>query len=423
MTRTRSENDVPVTKIVVVSNSSVPSFDGLELFSYTYPQSTKSMTDVETEGFYKRSRDGEIINNPMTLVTKQFDGAGGITSHDNENGYTDVRSGPLFDYYVGNSSLVPGYDLSHETSLDLQAMAKLKAIANIDPTPYSFAEDLAELRVTAGHLFSRANDLKKLSSLFQKKERRLKRRMREPSLKRKFQNAEYRASQVSQLWLEYRFAISPLIRSISDLMEAANEQIGTYPDRLTSRGFEEFKFDVFADGVYDSAVLNIPIKGNSRGYEKVHAGILYTVTNPLRDFRFKYGLRNKDIPVTLWAVVPYSFMVDRVYNVSAALRAITNLLDPSVNILSGWVRTKKFEAITENMDGSSKVPYGNGTYNYLFNFSGTKTYSEEFSYDRTPWSPSFADTIPTPTWVKLVDSFTKAADVVALSHTLVRKGR
>jgi len=407
MSRYREERDDPTTSPVVVTGDGAGT-----LMSFTAPNGVKTITDVVTSKFRSKIKQGVIINNPCTITDSNIPVGGGSRTYDRQwsdgSTWNNVVSGPLYSWTTRDLPLP--YDLDDFSNLDLVAMAKLKALSNIDSTPYSFAEDLAEIRTTVKHLFSRGRDLKDLNTSLSRAVKYLKKQ-------RHRKNPATIEREISQLYLEYRFAISPLIRSIADLIEAANEKLGSRPDRLTARGFEENS----STSRSSIPISRPPYKAHAERElsEKVGAGILYSVTNPLSGFRFKYGLRNKDIPVTMWAIVPYSFMVDRVFNISQALRAITNLWDPDVHIHAAWVRTTTSVASTYHTDGVFVQPFSGGV--QTRRLSGTRKSTEAFSYSRTPWTPSIADTIPTPTWVKLVDSFTKIADIVALVHVNVRE--
>jgi len=415
MNRYREERDSPTTQECLWFRTSAPPSSGVAGV-YTYPNRLKTISDVVTPNYHSRISKGDIINNPCTITENETVPPGGTFNYQRafDNGddtYHSHYTGPIYDWVMDVSSPAP-LNLDRSTGLDLVAMAKLKALSNIDSTPYSFAEDVAELRTTAKHLLSRGRSLTTLSRTLKRNVARVKRQT-----KRK--TAAQISREVSQLYLEYRFAVSPLIRSIADLIEAFNEEPGKRPERRTARGFEQHRWDLSDRGSLNWLSMFRVVK--TKGVEKVGAGILYTVDNPLYDFRFKYGLRNKDIPVTMWAIVPYSFMVDRVFNISQALRAVTNLVDPSVHIQTAWVRTSVEETTTSHCDGTFVTKPSGST--QTCTVGGTSKTSTSFTYNRTPWAPSLADAIPTPTWAKLADSFTKIADITALVHVNVAKGR
>jgi hypothetical protein len=139
----------------------------------------------------------------------------------------------------------------------------------------------------------------------------------------------------------------------------------------------------------------------------VRAGILYEVSNPVVNFQYKYGLRFKDIPTTLWAVLPLSFMVDRFVNISNFFGGATNLLDPNVKILGAWVTSKRerlqsigVRSISESGYTSTIVP--------------DDIVDKTFLYAREVWEPSLVDAIPSLDIKGLVNSSAKVTDLLAL---------
>jgi len=413
MNRYREDRDETTTAEVTWTGSTSGT-----AWKTTMPNRVKTIADVVVPRFHSRIKSGEIINNPATITNDNESMPAGTFTY--KRVYDDPETedwetnftGPIYPYLTRDHK--PVFDLSFSTGLDLTAMAKQKALSNIDSTPYSFAEDLAEIRTTARHLFSRGRDLKNLNTSFSKAVKNLKRRTRKES-------AAVVARETSQLYLEYRFAVSPLIRSIADLIEASNEKLGSREKRETARGFEVHRSNISSTVPFHNPSLGFMAKAVVNHEEIVSAGILYSVTNPLKGFRFKYGLRNKDIPVTMWAIVPYSFMVDRVFNISQALRAITNLWDPDVHIHTAWCRSSVTTSYQYSCDGV--YPEQLLTSLRTRTVSGSAHKVESFKYTRKPWTPSITDAIPTPTWVKLVDSFTKIADITALTHVNLKQGR
>lgn len=129
----------------------------------------------------------------------------------------------------------------------------------------------------------------------------------------------------------------------------------------------------------------------------------------MRDIFFKLGLRLKDVPEGIWAVVPYSFMIDRAIDISSSIRALTNLLDPSVRILAGWVVEHN-----ESKTSSQLLTVTHSVYTYEIGADSQEQGS--FAYTRTPWVPTVFDAIPEFDISGLVDDVTKVADLLALVY-------
>jgi hypothetical protein len=205
------------------------------------------------------------------------------------------------------------------------------------------------------------------------------------------------------VWLQYRFAVSPLIRSVTDAIEAYSAVEKRLPERLSARGIatdSDYKEKV---GWYAALPRKFDI---SKGTEvDVKASILYEVSNPIHDWRFKLGFRAKDWPTTIWQVMPYSFMVDRLYNVTNLCKGVINLADPNVKILSACHRTKTTE--TKLFQLVQEIPQCD-----ILQAEVCK--EEAFSYNRQPWTPTIQDTVPVLTPEFLVKDATHVSDLVAL---------
>lgn len=360
---------------------------------------TEEMHDTVVSDFGKRRNAGDIINNPMNYVKSSIQCTTGGSSSVTQSGkvYTINGQGSLTEFQrtvIGSPWYQGKMTLNQSPDVDLEAAVKLQALGNLDRSPYSFAEDIAEMRETLRFLRDPLLSLKKLSEAMRDHAKYL----------RTVRGAMDHAKIYSDVWLQYRFALSPLVRSMSDLIESFHDKTQR-PERRTARGKRTWTGS-------DSGI------GKSRTYYKwegtvkeVHehkAGILYEVSNPLNDWRFKYGLRFKDIPETLWAIFPYSFMVDRMWNFSQSMRGLSSFLDPNVKILAAW-HTKKV-----SKDWTlSYVDYTYPSASAVTIVPDVRTVSD-FEYNRVRWEPSISDFIPPMEKKGLIDTSTKLADLGAL---------
>lgn len=358
------------------------------------------MEDVVTDNYFRRSKDGEIINNPCeyTVRSSTASGGGSYLAYDTAGNPAQLSQGgsvtlALCAYHnvYAREILTFGSDRADI----LVGLAKAKALSYVDSTPYAFLEDALEVRETLRFLRSPFKSLRSLSRQFRKSLRSFDKRT-----PRKLADA------ISDAWLEYRFAAAPLVRSAMSVHDALADKTMTRPLRLTARGFSK-------DGRTDRLLIE---SANGKGFFldsdreiqfQARAGILYEVGNPLVDFNFKAGLRLKDVPEGLWAVMPYSFMIDRVLDISGAIRGLTALLDPSVTILAGWTTTKS-DARTTDRASHQEHP------TVRVDITGDPVVTKEFGYSRTPWSPSMSDVLGTPEMVGLVSDATRIGDLAAL---------
>jgi len=349
-----------------------------------------SMTDTVVDNFFERINNGEIINNPCRLeVYKRFPNGAGYSRVQNLPSYDLISTGPVSYHYGkaphgGNQTISKG-PIVQPDSQYLLAGAKLRAIANLDATPYAFGEDVLEIRETVRFLRNPVKGLLDLS--------------------KSFKEARGRGKSLASLWLQYRFAVSPLIRSVTDALEAYTETGTTRTTRASARGYG---FDVTSDEDEQYPVdINKRFKRWYQYDTNFKASILYEVTNPIDDWKYRLGFRVKDIPTTIWQVMPYSFMVDRLVDVTRFSQGVINLSDPSVKILSACVTEKTTE--TFKYQYVDTVASG-----WTTSGSGEVQNEVNFVYERTPWAPTYWDTVPPVNKTGLVDSATNILDLVTL---------
>jgi len=363
---------------------------------------------------------GEVFVNPLSMVVtkQQNDGSSYHRSYPDGRGGDSV-GGCAFRYW--HSNIQGLYNITPaEERIDADKgsrLAKLYALAHMDPTPYSFAEDLAELGSTFKYLKGKAFSISKIARDYKKALTQLKRKAKRLKNLNSVEQAKWLANAMSQLWLETRFVLTPLVRSTMDLIEAYDALPSSRPPRMTARGkYEEkangsgFKVGTVATGLDTTSVW----KWNETS--DIRAGILYEISNPLHGIRFKYGLRNKDIPITLWNVVRLSFMVDRLVNISASIKAVTNLADPDLKILAAWKTVRSEMTYKFSIDSLEDTRPDPG----VWTFNGSPCLDGEFKYTRVEWQPELSDTIPPIHTEGLVADITSTADLIALSISAFR---
>ena len=413
MSRIRENNDLPTSITMRSCPVGQPCYDVTD----EVVLHTELCEDTVTPRFRQRIKRGEVINNNCFIQHRTFSYSGGHTY--------DLYADASGDYVGSGSTTNGGYRKAVEGYLPINtdrswshegmiADAKLKALAKIDSTPYGFAEDLAELKKSIRYFRDLSLNIKDASENF----KRLKRRLfdKDGSF-----NSKKSVEQLDDIYLQYRFAISPTIRSIMDLMEAMNEEKTQryyreqYPTRRTARGFSKTEWarsNSQTISVYD-------ITSEVEGEQHVHAGILYDIKNPVGSFRWKYGLRNRDILPTMWEILPLSFMVDRVYNIKNALKGALNLADPNINILAAWTTSRKKEKhrVKNTMLNSY---WSDGDIRYE-RYGGYSRKYENFEYDRVVWTPSIEDLAPPVTLGNAVDDLPKILDIFALAESILTR--
>lgn len=282
---------------------------------------------------------------------------------------------------------VPSEDLDVDS---LVAEAKLSVLASLDSAPSEMFEDIFEIRSTLDLLQNPLQALKDLSDAFAKERARLQRKRRMS-----------RQQALESAWLQYRFAFTPLVSSVTQLYSALFSEFKPSPRQRRASNAKDTSLE---ERVYQrhQNTWRQTVRLDASARAVVH----YIVTNPVAGFRGQLGLRFKDLPKGLWAIVPLSFMVDRFFNMSKMISSLTNLLDPELLIL--------FASVSKKHDRVSSSYVQNWTRYDDFHATSAGRHKQTFSYSRNPWHPSFLDAIPPVDFSGLYDSTTKVIDLFAL---------
>lgn len=400
--RHREITSGPLTQQYNWRTWSPPSGPWIDHYYNSLSQSySNTMDDFVTDDFFRRIGQGEIINNSCSRVDSLAYYNTGTTQ------YHSISTGTLYEV-IGNGSYISGNESLWPKNIDqnldissFSARAKLHALAKMDTTPYSFAEDLGEVRETIQFLKSPLKSLLDLSKAYRSR--------RKAGLKAGLYGFDkYGAKEVKGLtdaYLTFRFAASPLVRSSMSLVEALQSRTFVSPRRSSHHTIEDKEV---LSQVSDPGGPYFTYDWDHTETASVKANILYEVTNPLSSIGFKYGLRLKDIPRTAWDLVPLSFMVDRIVNIGQNISALTNFLDPSVKILAASVTIKRESHFNIELVGFSDP-------DYVMDVSSNNTaYKHNFTYNRVVWTPTAADIAPIIDTGPLLRDIQNTADLVSL---------
>ena len=356
---------------------------------------TLRISDVVTPNYHKLVKAGAIINNPCYMYVWTSSSSGQSYIHFQY----DTNPGAWFSYTGGSNTRKYG-GASHLSAIaqpsleNILESAKSAALSDVDATPYAFGEDIGEVRQTLKFVQKPLSSLAGLAKSFSRDVKGYLGRNK----------GKERAAAIADVYTSYQFAFKPLVRSAFDACEAYTTPKPRLPIRLSAHGNKS------ASG--SNSKSDFEVSGNVFNIHReiesdIHASILYWVNNPISDMQWKLGLRARDFPSTLWQLMPYSFMVDRVINVTSFIEGMTALVDPNVEILAGSLRTKQTD--TDSVQLVEKISPG-WTVTVLCD-----VYEEKrFIYDRNPWTPSVLDSIPNSDVGNLVNTASKIADLGAL---------
>jgi len=366
--------------------------DGFQLgnlkYFKTYDLKTKiiTFTDWPTEGYHDIIKNGGIVNTQCSYSYYELKAP-------KDPGSGSFRGAPftgesITDHYSGGYP--KGVTLTVPNDVTKADVAKHKALAGVDGAPYEAIEDIGELKETLAFLKSPLQALHDASDEFNKLA---------------WIEAHKRAIPIARalagLWLTWRFVITPLYRSVDSILE----QLGTDIVRLSrenSHGYAKLN----DTRLVETAQGIIDWQCHVTDTLEYHASILYEVKNPVGDWRYQYGLRWKDVPKGLWQLMPLSFLIDRMVSISGFLGGLSAMMDPDVTILAGSV-TYRAKRVCKTRLIAIHSPL-------VQDLVGNESEAEKFAYVRDRWTPSFSDTFPPLHLGGLVDSLTKATDVIAI---------
>jgi hypothetical protein len=345
------------------------------------------------------------VNTPCTIIVdhQQVNGSGTNFIYQNSNPsntYQVYGDGCLTQYYLDDCVGAPDYG---ELSIDLGeavAEAKTACLNNIDKTPYSFGQDIGELAETIAFLRDPLKSLKNVSNLY-------RRAVKYGSLL-KGRRIALTAKRTADIYLEYSLAAAPLFRSICNFYDALHEE-PYQPKRQTARGHVKLDKSIptHTQSIQYYGGNTVTFNVSTIVERTVRAGFLYEVENPAIGVWYKYGLRVKDIPETVWQVMPLSFMVDRLVGISDSIRGFTNLTDPSINSLAGWLTIKENTIKTTSVVHISESGYTSSVLPDLL-------FQKAFTYTRDVWEPGYLDTIPLLHYGDIIKDAHSTADLLGL---------
>jgi len=386
--------------------------DGIYALTRSLPhvawQREEEMTDTVTPAAHSKLRSGEIINNPMTyssLERYHSDWTANLTfvSKDVPPVTYTYLKGNQTEQFMRLAKPIETNPLDQLDSSVQETVAKQICIARVDPTPYEFFEDAAEIRETIQFLRNPTQALTRLIQTFVKHKKSLK----------KIPNYWERTQALASLWNQYRFAASPLLRSMTDAMDLLSQKQPHRPKRRRASGRAEQKVASELPFVETRQIQN---QYQTFRYEKLgyrshnyHATILYEVSNPLENVFWKIGLRRKDIPKTMWEILPYSFMFDRLLNIKAMITGLTNFADANVTFLAASVTKREVDQFT-----ISCTEYSSLAYNQIVLTNPDFLQYDNFRITRDVWTPSLFDTVPSFTPGNLVKDITSILDLISI---------
>lgn len=309
-----------------------------------------SMSDVVVPNFRKAVARGEIFNNPMGRYAYDYHCTPGqLTYSHRTNSYgcsparwytsgVAFRTGLWKPIRYDSDLFLPEPDVNLQT---LQDLAVTDAYASISDTELLAYATLAESK----------EGLASLKSIFRRTVKILT-YMRKLNLKALAR--ELKPKELSDRWMEARYALRPLVYDAVGLTRAIYEPLA--PPRQTFRGF-------YNTSVEDEKTTHFSIIAGGNFYHQydavsrvtldidIRAGVLTVVKDLGRLAKFGYS----DLVETAWELVPASFVWDWFFNVGKVLSAWTP--DFGFQKLASWVTVEK--TLTQHV--TSGINYSGST--------------------------------------------------------------
>lgn len=325
-----------------------------------------TMTDEVIPGFRRKSKAGHVFINPMEKIrtshlwqpvnkywSKKANGTG------EHGGVGQVWNLPLQPQdprlpsgLFNRPEFISAYDACVSTAVT-------EAYSNVGKSDAESLVSLGELRETLAFLASPIRAVKSLTERFNRYydllkrdrevyERRLKlfnqlpERLRKnrdkPELpKRQLKLGKLEASDISSLWLAYRYGLMPLVYDIQDHLKAFSNLGKKPPERQTARGKNERKVTYTAPpDLSSSEGSNYGVNRTTDFIIRARAGVLYVPR--IEGIPEKFGLGLDRLPSALWEWVPLSFVADWFLNMSEFIDAMSAHLRAK-EVLGAWVTT------------------------------------------------------------------------------------
>jgi len=308
---------------------------------------TKMMWDWVTPKYQQLSSDGRVIVKPMNQIIEERSMSGVAPKLDRYSG-SPLELASTYTYGDGQWLLTSGVNhlgLVQHLLVDLDVsqlsvLAGTSARANINPPEFQGLVFLAELRETLKFLKSPLTAWNRYLRNKQRSARRKKSRM---------SNAEYAkkhgrtlADYITSGWLSYRYGALPLIYDVNDAVEALTRVALT--NRQTARGYAQNYGEESATQEFIGGSVSFSKDKETTRKVELRAGILYEY-----DYHDTFGVGIEQVPITIWEVIPFSFVADWFVNVNDYIGAITP--KAGVKVLGSW--TVKNDVTETKASGSS----------------------------------------------------------------------
>lgn len=273
-----------------------------------------TMLDHVTPRFGALQAEGGIVNSPMhqSEITLQCSDMGWKFEH-----LPNGQEGTWYGECTGNWTSVaygppprPSDDLALISHLE--TLAATSAEADVQAPAVDSMVTLAELHQTLNML---GDPIRSLSDFLWSK----------ALADADYNRARGRAAKsralaqlIASLWLQYRYAFTPTLMEIENVIQELQTQ--GFSPRQTARSKQERWVESSRTWVGKRGGVNIDFVERTTSHYVTRATILYeTRISPLQ----RFGITWQSMPAAVYELIPYSFVLDWFINVGDYIRAIT----------------------------------------------------------------------------------------------------
>jgi hypothetical protein len=330
----------------VYDSEGYPGWDVDIEVEYLSCQSYVAMLDVITPNWKRLISEGKILNNPLLQISN-------ITTFRpvlfTAEGYQDSDCVRICHMESGSSlpaTLPTSLDWNYWNDYTLDAysddrdIALGKAWAGVDISEMQVLASLGEMPETVRWMTSLVGRMLGIIRAFTAKKLSIE-------ASKFFRSGKSMIDAMSELWLEFRYAVRPLVYDMHQAVSALKHVVDKSL-RFTSRGYhrsstiETSTYVASVEGSFESIVSR---KRETKA--DFRAGVLYSIDSDINGLMSVWGL---DRPFEMiWELTPFSFIIDWFFSVGDVLQSWT--FNPGLNPLASWITEQITEITTDSATG------------------------------------------------------------------------
>lgn len=307
-------------------------------YTFTRPdqQVTQSTVDIENESFFRRRSDGEIFNNPFNS-TRIVGGDIQTRSFGMEYYYLDANGAKVGNAVVAGPHVRPEFVPDYIPHTSTEESAALKESVSAKAITMAYANRSLVVQAVS---MTVAEGRKTIQSIYEILFRVAEITLAAKRLDWRYLRSELSPMELSNRYMELRYAIRPLMIDAENAVKAFNTEVGK--ERKTARGGSDDRIvisDSYVSNLWGQIDYDV---SRTVSYDvTARAGILCNVDV---DKLNVYGI--DQLAETVLEIVPFSFIVGWFLNIADYVSSWT----PKAGIkeLASWCTVK--ETITQVVD-------------------------------------------------------------------------